>query len=118
MTPEWADWIKRQNRSVVDALGIALKKLMDETILPMQRRIEELEKQIEERKYCGVWKPGSFKCGNTVTFDGARWIAVSDTTASPGMDHAAWVLIEKTPRLPTQHNGHRPHPSVDRRPTT
>lgn len=47
--------------------------------------------------YRGVWKAGTFRRGDTVTFGGNLWIAKQDTEGRPGGD-ATWQLAVKRGR--------------------
>ena len=59
---------------------------------PLRDRIEALEKQIADFKYCGVWRDGeNYRKHNFVTHHGSIWICLADTEAKPG-ESLQWQL--------------------------
>ena len=91
------DQVRREVAADKEALldGVA------QVVAELTDRIAALEKQIEQRKYCGVWRVGqAYAAGNEVTHDGARWHANQDTTVRPGTDAAAWTLCVKSEQPP------------------
>jgi hypothetical protein len=59
---------------------------------PLRDRIEVLEKQAADFKYCGVWRDGgSYRKHNFVTHHGSIWICLADTEAKPG-ESLQWQL--------------------------
>jgi hypothetical protein len=61
------------------------------------KRIEQLEKEIEQRRYVGVWAVGTYHEGNLVTHDGSMWHCNQETTQRPGSG-PDWTLAIKRGR--------------------
>lgn len=68
------------------------------------RRLDELEKQVEELKAtqfedCGVWKESTiYRKGNGVSHQGSFWIAQTETAERPGGPETGWRLAVKAGR--------------------
>jgi len=63
--------------------------------LRLQERIETLERQGPELRYCGVWREGNAaERGNFYTHQGSIWHANEPTTTKPGTSDS-WTLACK-----------------------
>lgn len=90
-----------------------------------RKRIDELEArivQLEARGFKGIYQRAlSYKCGQEVTYEGAKWMALVDVPPMtvPGKNNC-WQMCDKShdksnePRRPTA-GGPRPSSVVERR---
>ena len=63
---------------------------------PLRDRIEALEKQAADFKYCGVWHYGeSYRKHNFCTYDGSVWVCLRDTAAKPGQSPDWQLAVQK-----------------------
>jgi collagen type III alpha len=46
----------------------------------------------------GVWRAGTYKCGDTVSFGGSMWVAQQDTQTKPETEDSHWRLAVKRGR--------------------
>lgn len=83
----------------VDKLISAINKRLSDELLPMVKKILELEKRIalsqEQGKYVGVYLSGhNYKKGNFCTHSGSLWVCKQDTQSRPGTN-SDWQLCAK-----------------------
>jgi hypothetical protein len=87
-----------------DALAKEIGDLIRAHVKPLREknealevRIAQMEKQIADFKYCGVWRDGaSYRKHNFVTHHGSIWICLADTEAKPG-ESLQWQLAVQRP---------------------
>jgi hypothetical protein len=82
--------------------------IFEDGLAPLIDRIKALEKELAEVKaappptladsYRGIWQPGTYERGATVTNRGSLWLCVRATTGKPGAggsDESGWQMIVK-----------------------
>src|SRR5262245_47461457 len=71
-----------------------------EQVAPLRKRIDELEADLGERKFCGPWQEGvDYKKHNETMYGGSCWVCMVGTTGSkPSTDNPAWSLKTKRGR--------------------
>lgn len=69
-------------------------KFVGEQVNPLKRRIEELENQQKEFRYCGVWAHGKYHKGNFVTHNGSLWHCDRDTDRVPGKSNDYTLCVK------------------------
>ena len=98
----------RCDANLLREIGFQIAQEVKKATAPLKERIAQLEKQIEQRRYVGVWAVGTYHEGNFVTYDGSIWHCNQETTQRPGSG-PDWTLAVKhgrdAPRLTT---GSRP----------
>jgi hypothetical protein len=78
--------VARLNDELVDAVGIAIGKLLDERCGPIEAKLKQF-------RFCGAWTDGTeYLQGNFVTQGGAIFHAQVDTKTKPGVGDA-WLLV-------------------------
>jgi hypothetical protein len=79
-----------------EELAAEIANLVRQHVKPLRDRIEVLEKQAAEFKYCGVWREGeSYRKNNFVTHHGGVWAALCDTEAKPGQSLQWQLAVQK-----------------------
>jgi len=82
------------DKQTLDIVGAVLVETLD----PLIRRIEALEKQQKAVRFRGVFQRAeSYQRGNFATHDGSLWAAVKDDPGTPG-DGDGWQLCAKRGR--------------------
>ena len=77
-----------------EALVEAIAEFVLEKVVPLEKRLDALEKR-PEFKYLGVWTKGTdYVPGSAVTHDGSLWVCVAATKGKPGPS-AGWRLAVK-----------------------
>lgn len=61
-------------------------------------RVERRELPFPVLIYRGLFKPGAYREGDSVTYGGSLWVAKRDTSQAPGSDAADWQLAAKRGR--------------------
>jgi hypothetical protein len=62
----------------------------------LEKRIEVLEAQRDEMRYCGTWREGKdYTAGSFATHDGAMWHANRRTSEKPGAS-GDWTMAAKS----------------------
>ena len=91
--------VKAGDRVVIDAVIGAIAPVihaLEQKTVALQTRIEELEAQRDEMKYCGVWREGKeYSPGSFTTHDGAMFHANRKTSEKPGAS-GDWVMAAKS----------------------
>ena len=66
----------------------------NEKIAALEARVAQLESR-PISKWCGTWAPKGYSEGNLVTRSGGLWLAMRDTSDTPGSAPDSWRLIVK-----------------------
>jgi hypothetical protein len=84
-----------RDQALMSAIGTVLVDEIEKACKPLRDRIARLEKEIEQRRYVGVWATGKYHEGNMVTLDGSIFHCnVAETTQRPGTG-PDWTLAIK-----------------------
>jgi hypothetical protein len=86
-----------RDQALMSAIGAVLVDEIERACKPLHDRIEQLEKQAEQRRYVGVWATGKYHEGNFVTHDGSMWHCNRETEQRPGTG-PDWTLAIKKGR--------------------
>jgi hypothetical protein len=82
--------------SFEEELAKVLAELIKQHTRPLHARIEALEKQAADFRYCGVWHYGeSYRKHNFCTYDGSIWVCLRDTAAKPGQSPDWQLAVQK-----------------------
>jgi hypothetical protein len=87
---------------VTSGVAVVLKQMLtvrDLRIAALEAKIALLETKAASGgvRWRGIWEPGVYPEGVLCTRSGSLWLAMQDTTATPG-ESAAWVLVVKRGR--------------------
>jgi hypothetical protein len=88
MTQDTNDW---------DAVAGVVVDAIKAAVAPLKARIADLETRTVGPEYKGTFEIGhAYSRGSLVTRGGGLWLALSDTTLTPGSSPTAWRLIVKS----------------------
>ena|SRR5436190_3044545 len=94
------DWLRKE---LLPTIG----RFVSAQVKPLQRRIEDLERKIENWKYVGVYESGvTYLAGNFATHDGSLFHCQRDTCTPPGTTDE-WQLCCKRGRNGKSHDDRR-----------
>jgi hypothetical protein len=81
----------------LEHLVLVLARVCQAVVDPIKARLEALEARPPSPEYLGIFEQGkTYPRGGLVTRDGSLWLALTETTLTPGSHRTAWRLIVKS----------------------